>query len=290
MVSDEELKRRHGLSFEQAEGAAPLPSQLRLGELSQELRARLWAVIHESLKADCNNSMGYAYVGGRWGQVLKDHAVVRLHEMIDEIESDPREIVPQLSSVFRFGSYTDVLGFVQFVLRHQQCPPGLSRAVGLTLQSCRAAYRLIENRTIVPIASPEEGQAIIGAVTAASESGQAGARAHLLSASAKLSSGDYPGSIRESIHAVEAVARTLEPSASSLEPALLQLSKKGQIHGALKAAFASLYGYTSDERGIRHSLLDASAAAVDEIDAVYMLGSCASFVTYLIGRAATARQ
>lgn len=288
MVSDEELERRKGLSFEQAEGAAPLPSQLQLGELSKELRARLWAVIHESLKGDCNNHMGYAYVGGRWGQILDDHAVVRLHEMIDEVQSDPRMIVPRLSAMFKTGTYTDVLGFVQFVLRHHQCPPGLGRAVGLTLQHCHAAYRLVESRTVVPIASPEEGQAIIGAVAAASESGQAGARAHLLSASAKLSSGDYPGSIRESIHAVEAVARTLEPSAASLEPALLQLSKKGQIHGALKSAFASLYGYTSDERGIRHSLLDASAAAVDEIDAVYMLGSCASFVTYLIGKAAAA--
>jgi hypothetical protein len=39
---------RKNISFEQAEGALPLPAQLKLKELSQELRARLW---HEISKA-----------------------------------------------------------------------------------------------------------------------------------------------------------------------------------------------------------------------------------------------
>jgi hypothetical protein len=42
---------------------------------------------------------------------------------------------------------------------------------------------------------------------------------------------------------------------------------------------------TSDEKGIRHALLDEPVARVDETDALYLLGSCAAFVSYLINKA-----
>ncbi|MDI3562541.1 hypothetical protein [Bradyrhizobium sp. Arg816] len=53
----------------------------------------------------------------------------------------------------------------------------------------------------------------------------------------------------------------------------------------MKNGFNSLYNYTSDEKGIRHALLDDSAAKVDETDALFMFGACAAFVSYLIGKA-----
>jgi hypothetical protein len=53
----------------------------------------------------------------------------------------------------------------------------------------------------------------------------------------------------------------------------------------LSKALTSLYAYTSDEKGIRHALIDDSAAKVDETDALFMFGACAAFVSYLIGKA-----
>jgi hypothetical protein len=35
-----------------------------------------------------------------------------------------------------------------------------------------------------------------------------------------------------------------------------------------------LYGYTSDQKGIRHPLLDDGTADVDEADAMFMIGAC----------------
>ena len=52
----------------------------------------------------------------------------------------------------------------------------------------------------------------------------------------------------------------------------------------LKAGFSKIYGYTSDKDGIRHALLGGDAD-VDVVDATFMLGACASFVTYLINKA-----
>ena len=68
---------------------------------------------------------------------------------------------------------------------------------------------------------------------------------------------------------------------STLGEALNKLEKNGvKIHGAMKSAFSSLYGYTSDKSGIRHN------SGIDENttfeEAKYMLISCSAFINYLI--------
>jgi hypothetical protein len=39
--------------------------------------------------------------------------------------------------------------------------------------------------------------------------------------------------------------------------------------------------------GGRHALLEASDPAVDETDALFMIGACAAFVSYMINKART---
>ena len=59
----------------------------------------------------------------------------------------------------------------------------------------------------------------------------------------------------------------------------LKNQKKIDMHPALKTAFNKLYGYTNDEQGIRHSLLEKDT--VDFEDAKFMLVSCSAFINYL---------
>ena len=99
---------------------------------------------------------------------------------------------------------------------------------------------------------------------------------------------EFADSVRASIHAVESAARNLGGPDDSLKNALAKLEAKGVIHAGMKKAFVALYGYTSDEKGIRHALLDQTDAQVTEADALFMLGACASFVTYMITRARAA--
>jgi hypothetical protein len=73
-------------------------------------------------------------------------------------------------------------------------------------------------------------------------------------------------------------------SKATLGVALKTVKDKASIHPALERAFSSLYGYTSDEGGIRHSLLEGSNLTFT--DAKFMLVTCASFTNYLIGKAA----
>ena len=43
-----------------------------------------------------------------------------------------------------------------------------------------------------------------------------------------------------------------------------------------------------DEKGIRHPLLDKGDAEVDETDALFMIGACGAFVSYLINKSRAA--
>lgn len=89
---------------------------------------------------------------------------------------------------------------------------------------------------------------------------------------------DYANSIKESITSVEAMCQIINGSKETLGKALKNL--KIQIHPALKNAFISIYGYTSDENGTRHANgIGEKNATFSE--AKYMLVSCSAFINYL---------
>lgn len=168
---------------------------------------------------------------------------------------------------------------------HSQAPSGLPERLNAELEATGCAYRLRDGM-VVPISSEQMATAFSGAL--ATLGGEfASSRAHLQAAAKALTKGDYAGSIRESIHAVESVARRIS-GAKTLGPALDKISSSG-LHPALKKDFSSLYGFTSDEQGIRHALLESDMANIGEQEALYMLGSCAAFAGYLKNRFVSAQ-
>jgi hypothetical protein len=54
------------------------------------------------------------------------------------------------------------------------------------------------------------------------------------------------------------------------------------LHPALKSAFSNLYGYTSEESGIRHALTETDK--VDFHDAKFMLVVCSAFANFVKGK------
>jgi hypothetical protein len=217
--------------------------------------------------------------------ILYDWHVIRCFEPADEFVPSYEYWLDELKPLFMEGHYTKVFGFLQWVLRHETKLYGLDIGVDVALRESRAAYSLFENDTIIPIGSDAERESLARAFADVAASEFHGARTHLRNAGSELTAGNHGPSIRESIHAVEAVARVLEPEAKTLGPALAKLEKSVRIHPALRNGFSNLYGFTNDEEGIRHAQLDEPVAQVDETDALYMLGSCAAFVSYLINKA-----
>ena len=68
---------------------------------------------------------------------------------------------------------------------------------------------------------------------------------------------------------------------TTLGQALKEIEKTHKIPGSLKTAFSALYGYTSDEGGIRHSLLE-TGVTIDIEESRFMLVAGSAFVTYLL--------
>ncbi|MCM1545499.1 MAG: hypothetical protein NC033_00540 [Clostridiales bacterium] len=94
---------------------------------------------------------------------------------------------------------------------------------------------------------------------------------------------DYKNCIKESISAVESICQLITGNdKATLGQALKLLKDKGvKIHSALESAFSKLYGYTSDEGGIRHCEGMFESNVTFE-EAKFMLVSCSAFVNYLI--------
>jgi len=279
---------RKKITFEQAEGLAPLPSQLKPKVVSKELRALLWHMIYSSLEDDIiKPEYMEPFITGKWETILRTKHVMRDHGMTDEFTRNPDFHIKELKAVYSKGNYAEVLGLTEWFLRQKSCPPELKHTVHAALVRSRAAYRLIDGDTIVPIATEEEANALQQAFSDLRTSEFNGARTHLKNAATSLMSGKAADSVRESIHAVESVARVLAPK-DKLSDALAELAARTNMHKGMRAAFGSLYGYASEEQGIRHPLLAEGDAKVDEADALFMIGACAAFVSYMIakGRAA----
>lgn len=173
--------------------------------------------------------------------------------------------------------------FIEFVADYgsAQQKAQFIRLANLHLEQENSAYRFVGNQ-ITEITSAEEIESIEAALSVSDE--YRGARTHLRTALDMLSdrkNPDFRNSIKESISAVESIARKLSNDESgTLGSILKELERTKKLHPALKNAFSSLYGYTSDADGIRHSLLDETN--LTKADARFMLVCCSAFINYVL--------
>ena len=89
----------------------------------------------------------------------------------------------------------EVLAFLQLVIRHRECPRRFADEVNACLESAYVAYRVVD-RTIVPMASEAEIEAIKRSFVDLAKTEFGGARAHLRNAAEELTAGHYADSVR----------------------------------------------------------------------------------------------
>ncbi len=260
-----------------------MPPQLKLGEVSSELRQLLEYYLQ--LEWDRNTGSNYngIFYNKAWGRVAQDFHVKFLKQRISNYRANPTDLLKGLQELTQKSEIGFLFDAIEFFVRNPQCSHELKRDLSRAFVESRAAYRIVEQR-IIAIGSEEQAEAFERAITDTEKSGSIAARSHLISAGTALRDGEWAASVRESINAVESMALLLAPNKGTLGAALAVLEKDGRLHGGLKTAFSALYGYTSDEEGVRHALVFQNEAHVDEADALFMLGACASFVTYLVSR------
>ncbi len=203
---------------------------------------------------------------------------------LDQLDNDWRTVFPQLRQHFFECKWCEVYDFIEFAGNNYERHQFREEFI----QSCNhlfekeiSAYRFV-NGVITRITEKHE----IAEIDQAIETSKGPVAEHLQRSLELLSdrnAPDFRNSVKESISAVESlISINLKADKGTLGQLIKKLEKKISLHPSLSTAFSSLYGYTSDEGGIRHALTEAEK--VDFNDAKFMLVVCSAFINFVKGK------
>jgi len=268
------------MKFSQRIGKTSIRNSLQIDDIDEILKNRLWNTIQQDFLqklTDDNSIQIYKLI---WTEFFTNP--------IDEFPSGLYgNYIPQNNDYLKEWFYStewykiyDFIEFIAFIDSQidytkfiDNCNNSLEREV--------AGFRIVD-KIIVQITSEDEIKEIESALKISTRWGPV--NKHLETALKYLAdrkTPDYRNSIKESISAIESFCKIITgDNKTTLGKALKQIEQKWEIHKSLKNAFSSLYGYTSDESGIRHSLLENGQEITFE-DAKFMMVSCSAFINYL---------
>lgn len=266
-------------SFSQRKGFKPVAETIQLDSMNESLRNSLWNALDVMIWSSQNfmyRQHSSPYIEG-FSKSLWFHY---FKKPIDTRPDRSSRILQEIREYFFACEWYEVYDFLEFVVKdRERAAPELSGAINVILESELAGYRFASGH-LVDVTSSEELKMI---ENAARDTRFAGVSAHIeraLELYANRGKPDYRNSIKESISAVEGMARIVSGNEkATLGDALKAIERDGKLHTALKDGFLKLYGYTSDEQGIRHAMMDEPN--LTGADARYFLVSCSAFVNYL---------
>ena len=286
LVSDYIIGGMLKMDFSQRMGLAPV-KVAQVDTIDNDLRNALWNVLTVDF---FTKSVTTARSGTN---ILTSSDFIKFAEALySDFYKMPIDTLPLMWSTLKDNlrgdyfkmSWHRLYSFLEFIVRlnYRGTGQGVKEAFNVALERENSAYRFVGNR-LAPIISNEE---ICEVESAISNSDQyAGVRTHLQTSLGFLvdrQNPDYPNSIKESISAVESLAKKLVgDEKATLGQALKVLEKRHHLHPSLKTAFSALYGYTNDANGIRHSLMD-NESQLTKADARFMLICCSAFINFAI--------
>lgn len=280
------------LTFSQRYGYEPLPKPMQLEELSDDLRREIWNETRRLLSSITSDGL-YEYFSVPYFAENEERFIERvlgkfLRKPEDEIDTSSEAVMKQFKNLILQKPFNEVLDLIGIIANDSGYGAELADPIRESFERCVAAYYLDMSRhpyEFIPRSNQALGDATREAIKTISEGGMAGAERHLRQAAEHINARRFADAVRDSIHAVESVARQIDPKSKTLGPALNALEKAGLInHPALKEAFSKLYRYANDEQGIRHALLKKNSPDVGLDEAMFMFGACASFAAYLVNK------
>lgn len=274
------------LKFSDRIGVTKVPDVLQIDGVSAALRNSLWNYLLKTI-----------FVGDSVYHIKPAKIICERHFKlpIDTLPLNDWKNQTWLRNYFFQESFQwyQIYNLIEFIadncneMRYHLDPNIFKSEVNQILTEELAGYRFIGG-TLAPISSPEEISSITSALVAAQEKELYGTQKHIetaLALMARKPAPDYRNSIKESISSIESLAKQLTGEAGGgLEKALSKLDSVVHFHGAFKAGLLSLYGYTSDENGIRHAILEEADIGFDE--AKFMLITCSALANFIISKAA----
>ena len=268
---------------------------LDLDSMPTELRVSLW-----NLFVDLYDGRDEGY----WRKIAAHVAKYFRKFPVDDLPYQSWDLRDWMKEYFFGLSWYDAYNFLEFIVKNHgvatekrsgrgydvyQHPVSVEKfeaAVNQILERENSGYRFIAH-VLSPISEQVELEEVQKAATELQGTGLDGARKHIhtaLDLFSKRPNPDYRNAIREAISGIESIAKLVgAQKGNGLTPALRALEEKAGLHGALRSAFEKLYGYTSDESGIRHAILEDPTVGFEE--AKYMIVACSAFANYIAAKA-----
>ena len=286
----EELANKNMKKFSQRKGIKPVKSVIQIDSMDSDLRNDLWNAL--------TIFYWYKVIGvlisrnEELDTLFKNLWINYFKWPLDTLDNLWVNTYAEIRKYFFNCEWNEVYDFIEFMANnhpdeYNELNPGFMDICNAVLKRELSAYRFVGGK-IAQITSEEEVSEIEEALKISKPS--KAVNTHLKRAVdlfADRKSPDYRNSIKESISAVESICNLItKEKKATLGQALKKIEEKVKLHPALKSAFISLYGYTSNEEGIRHALIDKSNLSFE--DAKFMLVSCSAFINYLISKASKA--
>jgi len=194
-----------------------------------------------------------------------------------------RYFLDQIKNKFFSIEWYEIYEFIEFIINRFHLDEKFILSLNKIFEEERAPYRVIKN-LVIPLTDKTEIKEIEHALEISDTYHPARNHIHkALEYYSKRPQADYPNSIRESIHSLEALARIV---CNNPKATLGKLTDKLSIHPVFRTALNKLYGWTSNEKGIRHSETggEISYKRAGEAEARFMLVICSAFVNYIIAK------
>lgn len=277
------------MKFSERYGHKPARETIQIDSVDPPLRSSLWSL----LKIYVWDKVWYTHANSGAYLSAQNDEIKRLCEdlwfnyfkkPLDTLGDRWDVILASLRKYFFECQWYEAYDFIEFVVANfpYSNRDGFIEACNTVLEKEQSAYRLV-NKLISPVTDTTE----IAEIDLALEKARGPVRTHLRRALELLSdrtSPDYRNSIKESISAVESMAAIVLGEKGTLGQLVKKLEDEIGLHSALRNAFSSLYGYTSDEDGIRHAILESSTVGFDE--AKFFLVTCSAFVNFVQSKVA----
>lgn len=273
------------MRFSEKYGYRPIRESLQIESIDADLRTALWNSLNRYFWDEVNDS-GYNMfaVNPRIAEFSRNLWENLYKKPLDNLSGSWQEVLKIIRTYFFGCEWYEVYDFLEFTV--QNFPYDTKKifviSCNAALEKEMSAYRIIDD-IVTRITNQQE----LAEIELALQNRQAPFTTHLQRALELLSdrkNPDYRNSIKESISAVESLIAKIFCQKATLGQLVKRLEDEIGLHPALGRAFSNLYGYTSDEDGIRHAILESQTVTFD--DAKFFLVTCSAFINFVNAKTA----
>ena len=247
--------------------------------LPKQIKTRIWNVFYKSFFQDIDTIYILKNINKKIEVIITKFFKLDLSGIF---RMSGRHIVDRIKKLFFSLEWYEVYDFIEFVLNEplfEFFKQSVKEKINKILKEEKVPYCIVEQRVIPQISEEEikEIEKVIGLPDKFKP-----VKEHLKNALEHISNRkapNYADSIKQSISALESLVQILLEKKGTLGKLIDELN----VHPALKEGFKKLYGWTSDDGGIRHGKYKEKFEP-GIAEARYMLVTVSAFINYLINK------